>query len=338
MRDRLLAYALALSVGIHIVLLLVVGRNASLSTVQPNEPHVIQVDMAKLGDEPRPKVRTPKVEAAKPKPVVKHTVVESPRQNHAPSPILPKRTNFVAPVPPVRSVSSQSHVVSPVYSTKPVKTASSRPSGNPGGALNMGSASARGTNLGTSGRTHVGWVASNYGSGEGSGHGAGRGRPEPVAKAQEGPSQVAAPPPPPPADVDVRVCAESGMLPGSHCEHTTVKSYRPGHEPTSVCNECRPKHVSTLADRSKPELVSGPKQPRYPRSARDAGAQGSVTVEYTINTDGDVTNAKVSSSSGNSDLDRAAVDTVEGRKYKPAVQAGIARNFRKRETFHFSLD
>jgi len=46
----------------------------------------------------------------------------------------------------------------------------------------------------------------------------------------------------------------------------------------------------------------------------------------------------VTSSSGNSDLDRAAVDTVESRKYKPAVQAGIPRNYRKRETFHFALD
>lgn len=128
------------------------------------------------------------------------------------------------------------------------------------------------------------------------------------------------------------------MLPGPNCEHTAVRSFRPGHQPESVCNACKPKHVSTLADRSVPELVSGRRAPKYPESARDRDAEGSVTVEYTINTEGDVVGVKVSSSSGDSALDAAAVSTVQSRKYKPAVQAGIPRSYRKRETFHFSLD
>jgi TonB family protein len=338
MRDRLLAYALAVSVGIHIIALIVVGRNAAVKTVSADDLHVVQVNMAKLGNEPRPAIRTPKVEPTKPKPAVKQTVIPAKPQHSAERPVVvPKRTNFFAPLP-VRPSSSRPRVISPVYSSKPARTASNRLPGNPGGALNMGSTSARGMNLGASGRTHVGWVASGCGLGEGSGHGAGRGTPEPDAKAVDGPGRVAAPAPPPPADVDVKVCAESGMLPGEYCERTVIRSYRPGHEPTSICNVCRPRHVSTLADRSKPELISGPKQPKYPRSARDAGIQGAVVVEYTINTEGDVSGAKVTSSSGNSDLDRAAVDTVESRKYKPAVQAGIPRNYRKRETFHFALD
>jgi protein TonB len=93
-----------------------------------------------------------------------------------------------------------------------------------------------------------------------------------------------------------------------------------------------------LADRSVPELVSGPRSPRYPEQARDDGIQGVVTVEFTIDREGTVVAVKLASSSGHSDLDEAAVSTVKARKYKPAVQAGIPRNYRKRETFHFTLD
>jgi TonB family protein len=138
--------------------------------------------------------------------------------------------------------------------------------------------------------------------------------------------------------VDVKVCAESGMLPGPNCERIVTKSFRPGRQPDAVCNVCKPKHVSTLADRSVPELLSGRRAPKYPASARDNGIEGSVTVEYTINTEGSVVGVRVTSSSGNSDLDRAAVDAIQSRKYKPAVQAGIPRDYRKRETFHFALD
>jgi TonB family protein len=66
--------------------------------------------------------------------------------------------------------------------------------------------------------------------------------------------------------------------------------------------------------------------------------QGAVTLEYTVDTEGGVVAVKVATSSGHGDLDEAAVDAVKSRKYKPAVQAGIPRNYRKRETFRFSLD
>ncbi len=127
------------------------------------------------------------------------------------------------------------------------------------------------------------------------------------------------------------------MLPCANCDHTVVKSYRPGRQPDSKCTVCKPKFVSTLADRSVPELVSGPKSPKYPESAKRKGIEGTVSVEYTIDTEGKVVGVKVSSASGNSDLDRAATDCVSGRKYKPAVQGGIPRNYRKRETFSFTL-
>jgi TonB family protein len=128
------------------------------------------------------------------------------------------------------------------------------------------------------------------------------------------------------------------MLPGPNCESTGMRSFRPGNQPTSTCTVCKPKHVSTLADRSVPEMISGRRAPKYPESAREKGIEGTVSVEYTISTDGDVTGVSVSSSSGNSQLDDAAMDAVRGRRYHPAVQGGIPRNYRKRETFHFALD
>ncbi|MHB1191259.1 MAG: energy transducer TonB, partial [Armatimonadota bacterium] len=244
-----------------------------------------------------------------------------------PSPVAKLRSIFAPvarPRPAVRPAGRVS--TSPVHST--------RLPGNPGGALSTGSTTPRGRDLGPSGGTPVGWVPGNPGgTGAGSGTGAGRGTPEPDPHAEDGPGRAPAPLP----DVDVRVCAESGMLPGEDCDKTVVRSYRPGSEPERRCTVCK-RHVSTLADRSVPEFVSGQKRPKYPRSAVSREIEGSVTVEYTINTDGNVVGVKVTSSSGNDDLDDAAVDCVKSRKYKPAVQAGIPRDYRKRETFHFALD
>ena len=321
MRDRVLAYALAASVGLHIAILCVVGKVYLSSNRAPN----------------------PVVDAM---PTVKIHVVGSPDEIEKP----PKPVQIPKPEPPKSSliriplIGSIARVFSKPSppSPAPVRTNTSKPAGNPGGPTNLGSTSSHGQNLGPSGHTPLGWVpGSPNGTGQGSGNGPGVGKPEPVPGATDGPGHDPAPPPPPPPpppDVDVKVCAESGMLPGPNCEHAATKSFRPGRQPGAVCNVCKPKHVSTLADRSVPELISGRRAPKYPASARDNNVEGSVTVEYTINTDGSVVGARVASSSGNSDLDRAAVDAVESRKYKPAIQGGIPRNYRKRESFHFALD
>ena len=322
MRDKVLAYALAASVSVHIVILCAVGKTYTSSRTPPRieEPHYIRVNVVRSPDEtkPAPKpVVTPKPDPVKAQP--RHSILGS---------II--RAFGKPPPPPAPS---------PVHSANPKSPNTSKLPGNPGGPSNLGSTSSHGQNLGSTGKTPVGWVpGADGGTGAGSGKGPGVGRPEPVPGAVEGPGKEPAPPPPPPPDVDVKVCAESGMLPGPNCEHSAVRSFRPGKQPGAVCNVCRAKHVSTLADRSVPEFISGRRAPKYPESARDKGIEGSVTVEYTINTDGGVVGTKVVSSSGNSELDRAAADAVESRKYKPAVQAGIPRNYRKRETFHFALD
>lgn len=321
MRDKVLAYAVVISVGIHLLIFAAVGRS-SAKPVEFEEVKLVKVDIVK-SPEDEPEVVP---EVVEPEPVELDNVIPSSE----------KTTIRPLPKPEPRSQSKPSP--SPPGPVK-IRSTSSKPAGNPGGPIDLGSTSSKGENLGGNGKTPAGWVPGDPdGKGIGSGKGEGIGKPEPVPEAVEGPGKESAPPPPPPPDVRVKVCPESGMLPGPNCERSVTRSFRPGRQPTQKCTVCKPPHVSTLADRSVPELVKGSMRPTYPTAAKARGIEGSVTVEYTINTEGKVVGVKVVKSSGNSDLDRAGMETVQGRTYKPAVQGGIARNYRKRETFHFTLD
>ncbi len=62
--------------------------------------------------------------------------------------------------------------------------------------------------------------------------------------------------------------------------------------------------------------------PAYPRSARAAGAQGTVRITALIDATGAVVSAEVSRSSGTVSLDRAALDEVRHTTFQPAVQRG----------------
>ncbi len=338
MRDKVLTYAIAVSIGIHLAILGLVGRTSAARPIDVEDLKLVRVEVADVPEnvkvsepdniKPTPKPKPPEPEHVSLPPPEKIPVAPPPKPKQG----AVKQTSFQKNQrkPPIAEYSPGSTV------------ASNKLPAEPGGDLNLGSPSQRGDiNIGTGGQTPVGWVPGNPGGrGIGSGSGEGVGKPEPTQNASAEPAQEPnpPPPPPPPPDVEVKVCAESGMLLGQYCERTEIRSFRPGKEPTSVCTICKPKHISTLADRAEPELISGPKRPKYPPSARDQGIEGSVTVEYTINTEGNVVGVKVTKSSGNSDLDRAAIETVGSRKYKPAVQGGIPRNFRKRETFHFALN
>ena len=339
MCDRILTWAIAISVGVHIVILGVVGKTSAARPIEVEELKLVRVEVVDVPE------RVSTVESKpvpRPEPETEPARVSIPPPEHIPT----------ATAKPRRKIEPQNKVARGAITTPATKPMSAvawnKPAGNPGGELNLGSPSAHGDiEVGTGGRTPVGWVpAETPGRGVGSGTGEGVGKPEPVPDAKPGPglepspAPPPAPPPspPPPPDVDVRVCAESGLLPGPYCEHVVTRSFRAGKEPTEKCTLCKPKHVSTLADRSEPELVGGSKCPKYPVSARDQGIEGSVTLEYTIDTEGNVVGVKVTKSSGSRDLDRAAMECVQSRKYKPAVQGGIPRNYRKRETFHFSLN
>ena len=333
MRDRLLQYALAVSVGLHLIALGVVGRTSAARPIDLEDLKLVRVETVQSPED----VRITETRQPKPAPRPVPTPGE-PKEVYIPPPEKIPVAPPARPRPDTRTRPNTSGQTGQASQTG-LTHASNIPPGDPGGPLDMGSGSPNGQDLGASGSTPPGWVPGPpEGTGSGSGSGPGTGRPDPVSDATPGPGHEPAPaPPPPPPDVDVKVCTVSGMLPGPDCESTGTRSFRPGSQPGSRCTVCRPKHVSTLADRAEPELISGPKRPKYPPSALDRGIEGSVTLEYTINTEGSVTGVKVTKSSGNSDLDRAAVSAVESRKYKPAVQGGIPRSFRKRETVHFTL-
>lgn len=326
MRDKVLIYALVASIAVHVGILCVAGTTSAAKPIDVEGMKLVRVDVVKLPDE----VPAAPDEAPKPKPKPADTVKE-------PSIPPPEEIPVAKPKPkPVPPRPDRKPLEKPLEATKPGNTNSTRLPGNPGSALNLGSGSPNGTDLGPTGSTPPGWVpGTGEGPGKGSGTGPGVGKPEPVPGAADGPGEE---PAPLPRDVDIKVCAVSNMLPGKNCEKVVVKTFDLDKQPRSTCTVCKPKHVSTLADRSEPEFISGKKRPDYPSSARNSGTEGTVKLEYTINTEGNATGVKVISSSGSRDLDQAAIDAVQSRKYKPAVQGGIARNFKKRETFTFKLD
>jgi TonB family protein len=57
----------------------------------------------------------------------------------------------------------------------------------------------------------------------------------------------------------------------------------------------------------------------YPAAAIKANAEGVTTVAFTITSEGNVTNVKVTQSSGNVDLDAAAIQCASGWRYVPAT-------------------
>ena len=279
--------------------------------------------------------------------------MEQPRPRPAPAPIPKPDPTVERPRPPEPATVAVPHPQRPnakpagTTATRPQPTAgSSRPAGDPGGRLNTGSTSSQGDLPGnwSGGKTPRGWVpGQDSGAGAGSGSGKGTGTPDPPLHADPGPgtrpapspTPPPAPPPPPPAPkmVNVRVCSDSGMLPGPHCKHTENRSFVEGKQPTRICSKCKapePVHKSTLADRENPLLV---KDTKVNTGSLEEGMDVSVQVEYTVTADGDVTGVRVTKSSGNRAVDRAVADAASGLKYKPAVQNGVPRSVKMTRTY-----
>jgi len=204
----------------------------------------------------------------------------------------------------------------------------------------MGSTSPQGDIPGNlmGGHTPVGHVpGSDNGLGKGSGNSPGTGTSDPPKNVGQGPGITPAPvpyvPKPVPRMLSVRVCDESGLLPGPYCKSTHTGSFLEGAQPTRTCDRCKapePFH-SSVADRALPELsrdtrISVP-------SSIDEGLSLTVEIEYTVTADGDVTNIQVTRSSGIRALDRAIISAASGLKYKPAVQDNVPRGVKMTRTY-----
>jgi periplasmic protein TonB len=60
----------------------------------------------------------------------------------------------------------------------------------------------------------------------------------------------------------------------------------------------------------------------YPAVAQRLNQEGTTTIEFTVNTDGSVSNVQVAGSSGHDSLDQAAIRCASSWRYKPALQNG----------------
>lgn len=332
-KDRVFVYAIAISVLAHLVAIGIIGRNSgsNLATAAvPQAPRTINVDLIANPDDalkpPAP------VQPARPVPQPVQTPTYTPAPNRIPQLNTPA---YTAPTP--------SNPVPNIITPSIRPTTTSQPPGNPGGKINIGSTSAQGDIPGnwSGGHTPSGYVpGGDNGVGTGSGSKPGTGTPEPPKNVAEGPNTRPAPAPvvpkPTPRMLSVKVCDESGLLPGPNCKRTHASSFLEGVEPTRTCNQCKapvpePVHVNRVADRANPEL-SRDTRISVPNSV-DEGQSLTIEVEYTVTADGDVSNVQVTRSSGIRALDRAIVSAASGLKYKPAVQNGIPRGVKMTRTY-----
>ena len=75
--------------------------------------------------------------------------------------------------------------------------------------------------------------------------------------------------------------------------------------------------------------------PRYPPAAARAGIGGVVHLLIDINGSGAVVSVSVERSSGNRDLDRAAIDAARKWKFRPSIVDGVSVSGRVRTTVEF---
>lgn len=69
-----------------------------------------------------------------------------------------------------------------------------------------------------------------------------------------------------------------------------------------------------------PRLISSP-PPSYPQKARSAKAEGAVTVRVTVSAEGKVLGCSLHRSTGNTDLDQAALKAVRRWRFTPGMSA-----------------
>jgi TonB family protein len=74
--------------------------------------------------------------------------------------------------------------------------------------------------------------------------------------------------------------------------------------------------------RIKPQILIGGCVPEYPAAALKIEAQGTTTLQFTVDDKGALTDAAISKSSGHEVLDRAALSALSKCRFKPAVTAG----------------
>lgn len=91
---------------------------------------------------------------------------------------------------------------------------------------------------------------------------------------------------------------------------------------------------------SEPDLQAAYKdnpKPPYPKAAFRAGAEGTVEIAVVVNSDGSVASAVVALSSGHELLDKSALETVKGWRFKSARKDGVLTKSAVRVPITFRL-
>jgi TonB family protein len=78
--------------------------------------------------------------------------------------------------------------------------------------------------------------------------------------------------------------------------------------------------------------------PVYPEEARKSGAEGKVILNLQIDENGKLVQTRVQQSSGSSDLDEAAKNSIKNSKWNPAIKAGKPIKVWVAMPFVFELD
>lgn len=139
------------------------------------------------------------------------------------------------------------------------------------------------------------------------------------------PTPVVAPPPkvrlPVPSPVIVAPVAGPGIAPSAGASDIAGPGTGAGGEGEGTGSGGAGSGAGGGGPVTRPRYVSGRLvNSDYPRGARDA--EGSVTVEFTVETDGRVSECQVTESSGNADLDTTTCRLIERRfRYDPARDA-----------------
>ena len=127
-----------------------------------------------------------------------------------------------------------------------------------------------------------------------------------------------APPPPPPDEI--KPPPPTAIVP--------VINVAPEAPPPIVAKPPAPPPVQAAAPPPPPPTELKPiarthSLPPYPTISQRLGEQGTSTMEVSINTEGSVTECKITKSSGSERLDSAACDYVKSRwKWQPPTQLG----------------
>jgi protein TonB len=143
--------------------------------------------------------------------------------------------------------------------------------------------------------------------------------PRPKQTSQEFPPQTQFEKPSPPTVLEPIIKFE---LPPRTNPITGSQSSRPDVAAPGADTQQRPA-ANPLAPMFPRGIAATHTQPPYPMLARRTGKEGSVFLSITVGADGSVQNVSVAKTSGDNELDEAAVTWVrEHWKYRPATKDG----------------